>query len=60
MIYWRFKSYIKQCYCIVWCVERYNSKNNKDNKNPRVAKTTKKLRFITEQETSELSSILGI
>ena len=46
MIYWRFKQYIKQCYCIVWCVERYNNKSNKDNKNPRVAKTNKQIKEI--------------
>ena len=46
MIYWRSKQYIKQCYCIVWCVERYNNKNNKDNKNPRVAKTNKQIKEI--------------
>ena len=62
MIYWKFKQYIKQCYCIVWSVEKA------DGKNPRVAKKnkgklmmyeTKKLKFIKEQIASGLLSSSG-
>ena len=51
--------FIKQCYCIVWNVE----KKVKNSKNPKVVKVVcdnKTLRYIKEQETSGLLSSIGL
>ena len=63
VIYWKFNKYIKQCYSIVWSVEKADGKNSrvsKKNKGKVMMCKNKKLKFINEQKTSGLLRSSGI